>query len=142
MSVCLGEEAGGDGGSLQLSPLAEALLLLGMSKAELTLWTAGFPRESTLVPHRSSAHFGPFLEARKTVTLSSPIGQNATMVKMRTLELRAMRAFAQGDTAEEWLSWDSSPRHPEPFRKVTSLLRRHSYLALKALEGTRCWDNF
>lgn len=44
---------------LQLSPLGEALLLLGMSKEELTLWTAGFPRESTLVPHKSSARLGP-----------------------------------------------------------------------------------
>lgn len=108
MSVCVfGEEAWGD-----------VLLFLGMRKAELTPWTSGCSRESTLVPHRSSAHVGPFLEARKTVTFSSPIGQNAIMVKMRTLEFRAMRSFAQDDTAEEWLSWDSSPRQTEPFKKV------------------------
>lgn len=43
------------------------------------------------------------------------------MVQMRTLKLRAKRSFCQGHEAEEWLSLDSNPRQPEPFRKVCLL---------------------
>lgn len=73
-----GDGAGGHGmvAQLLLSPLAEVLLLLVLSKAELVSQIPAAQRTSTFMPHwlLSSKHSAPCLEGRGAATLSSPLG--------------------------------------------------------------------